>query len=69
MVSVPGRFLVQGDRVNNKRLGEPCRLLCCTEPLSFWGGIDPITSKVIDRNHPLHGQLVADTVLVIPSGL
>ncbi|WP_025805306.1 aconitase X [Pseudomonas chlororaphis] len=37
-------------------------------PLSLWGGVDPYTSEVIDRHHPLSGELLAGKVLAIPSG-
>ena len=37
-------------------------------PLSFGGGLDPETGIVIDRRHPLDGQLATGRVLVIPSG-
>ncbi|KAK6448733.1 cis-L-3-hydroxyproline dehydratase [Trichoderma asperellum] len=36
--------------------------------LSFWGGIDPQTSEVIDRHHPLSGKYIQDAILAIPSG-
>jgi cis-L-3-hydroxyproline dehydratase len=36
--------------------------------LSFWGGFDPETGVIIDRRHPLAGQLATGRVLVIPSG-
>jgi predicted aconitase with swiveling domain len=36
--------------------------------LSFWGGVDPATGRVIDSHHPLHGQSIKGAVLVIPSG-
>ncbi|WP_262273669.1 cis-3-hydroxy-L-proline dehydratase [Microvirga yunnanensis] len=36
--------------------------------LSFWGGVDPATSEVIDRHHPLSRQVLTDKVLVIPGG-
>ena len=35
-------------------------------PLSFWGGIDPVTSQVTLAGHPQLGQPIADTVLVLP---
>lgn len=38
------------------------------EPLSFWGGLDPSTGTIIDRNHPDHGATITDTVLLLPSG-
>lgn len=36
--------------------------------LSFWGGVDPTTSEVIDRHHPLSGRLIEDAILAIPGG-
>jgi predicted aconitase/predicted aconitase with swiveling domain len=42
-------------------------ILAATEPLSFWGGIDPSTGTVIDVHHPLHGQTVTGTILMLPS--
>lgn len=38
------------------------------EPLSFWGGLDPDTGRVIDRRHPQHGVELRRRVLVMPSG-
>ena len=36
--------------------------------LSFWGGVDPNTSNVIDRTHPLYGRTLKDTILALPNG-
>ena len=36
--------------------------------LSFWGGVDELTSAVIDVHHPLHGERVEGAVLAIPNG-
>lgn len=44
------------------------RLLFSDTPLSFWGGVHPATGEVIDRHHPLSGQVIAGQVLAIPSG-
>ncbi len=44
------------------------RLLYSDTPLSFWGGVHPATGEVIDRHHPLSGQIIAGQVLAIPSG-
>lgn len=55
-----GRILVDG-----AAQGE---LLHADIGLSFWGGVDPATGRVIDRHHPLHGQCLAGRVLAIPSG-
>jgi predicted aconitase with swiveling domain len=38
------------------------------EPLSFWGGIDPGTGRIIDRTHPDLGKYVTGTILVMPGG-
>lgn len=36
--------------------------------LSFWGGVDPATGEVIDRHHPLSGEILTGKILVIPGG-
>ena len=36
--------------------------------LSFWGGVDPETGRVIDARHPLFGECVSGRVLCLPSG-
>jgi predicted aconitase with swiveling domain len=41
--------------------------LVSTEPLSFWGGYDQRTGEIIDRRHPLAGQVAAGRVLAIPA--
>ena len=43
-------------------------VLCLDEPLSFWGGLDPGTGRIIDRHHPQVDQFVVGRVLVMPSG-
>lgn len=37
-------------------------------PLSFWMGIDVNTGEVIDRHHPLCGEVVTGKIVVLPSG-
>jgi predicted aconitase with swiveling domain len=39
-----------------------------TEPLSFWGGLDPSTGRIIDASHPQNGESVAGKVLHMPHG-
>lgn len=39
-----------------------------TAPLSFWGGLDPATGRIIDQRHPQRGELVTGRVLVLPGG-
>ncbi len=38
------------------------------EPLSFWGGFDAKTGKVIDRRHPQCGRMLGGAVVIIPGG-
>lgn len=44
------------------------RLLLLTEPLSFWGGIDPKSGAIIDERHPQRGANVAGRILALPRG-
>jgi uncharacterized protein len=37
-------------------------------PLSFWGGFDPASGKIIDRSHPAFGECLSGRVLAMPSG-
>jgi predicted aconitase/predicted aconitase with swiveling domain len=61
--SVTGRYDTDG---NSKQ--EIFPVLSSETPLSFWGGIDELTGVVIDTSHPLNGQCVTNTILVLPSG-
>ncbi|MGL5114327.1 MAG: aconitase X swivel domain-containing protein [Beijerinckiaceae bacterium] len=40
-------------------------LLQLDEPLSFWGGFDAPTGRVIDRRHPQHGMILTGVVLML----
>jgi len=42
--------------------------LVSSEPISFFGGVDPETGVVIDPGHPLEGRRVIGRVLVFPTG-
>ncbi|MCS6845376.1 MAG: DUF126 domain-containing protein [Caldilineales bacterium] len=55
---VQGRPLVPGEA--------EAALLVTDEPLSFWGGYDYATGEIIDRRHPLSGQIAAGRVLALP---
>jgi uncharacterized protein len=43
-------------------------ILKLDEPLSFWGGLDPATGRIIDRWHPQAGASVAGAMLMMPAG-
>jgi len=36
--------------------------------ISFWGGVDPHTGRIVDPRHDLFGQSVAGRVLAFPVG-
>lgn len=42
-------------------------IIATNEALSFWGGIDPATGRIIDVHHPLHGVCITGAVLMMPS--
>jgi len=41
------------------------RLLVLEKPLSFWGGVDPLTGYIIDPRHPLHRESTSGRILVM----
>lgn len=42
--------------------------LVSDRPISFLGGVDPETGRIIEPGHPLEGRSVAGCVLVFPTG-
>ncbi|MBK5569057.1 aconitase X [Ensifer sp. SSB1] len=42
-------------------------IIATEEALSFWGGVDPATGRVIDVHHPLHGLCLTGGILMMPS--
>jgi len=42
-------------------------VLTCDEGLSFWGGVDPETGRIIDSHHPQAGRSVAGAVVCMPT--
>ncbi|HYL75789.1 MAG TPA: DUF126 domain-containing protein [Bryobacteraceae bacterium] len=59
MELIQGRAVVAGAAA-----GE---LLVSDRPLSFWGGYDHQTGEIIDRRHPLSGQIAAGRILALPN--
>lgn len=39
-----------------------------SQPLSFWGGIDAESGRIIDHSHPNLGDTISGRILVMPSG-
>ena len=57
-VELTGEVLIEGEANGTA--------LVLDEPLSFWGGFDPMTGKIIDVHHPQYGQPVTKRILFIP---
>lgn len=55
-----GRSLVGGEA-----RGE---IIVLDEPLSFWGGYEPATGRIIDPSHPQHGMSLTGRIVVMAHG-
>jgi hypothetical protein len=44
------------------------QLLVLEEPLSFWGGVDAGSGRIIDRSHHAVGESVTGKILFMPHG-
>lgn len=42
--------------------------LVTKEPISFLGGVDPETGKIIEKEHELENEIVKEKILVFPHG-
>jgi predicted aconitase with swiveling domain len=42
--------------------------LTTLQPISFYGGVDPNTSEIIEKGHELQGKQVKNKILVFPNG-
>jgi uncharacterized protein len=60
MEQLKGRIIYKG-----KAEGEA---LVTTQPISFYGGVDPNTGEVTEKGHELQGISVKDKILVFPQG-
>jgi uncharacterized protein len=59
-MEMKGRIICKG-----KAEGEA---LTTTQPISFYGGVDPNTGVVTEKGHELQGQSVKSKILVFPQG-
>jgi predicted aconitase with swiveling domain len=59
-MELKGRIIYKG-----KGEGEALKT---TQPISFYGGVDPNTGEVIEKGHELQGKSVKDRVVVFPNG-
>ena len=42
--------------------------LATRQPISFYGGVDPETGKIIEKGHELEGKSIVNKILVFPHG-
>ena len=59
-MKIRGRGLVEGTAK-----GE---ILVTSEPISFYGGVDPRSGRIVDKKHALYGKSIAGKILVFPYG-
>jgi predicted aconitase with swiveling domain len=55
-----GRALIEGSAAG--------LAIVLEESLSFWGGFDPDSGRVIDRHHPQSGVSLTGLIVVMPGG-
>lgn len=67
MTPAPGDSSAQGAGVSVLPGTAAGPVIASPEPLSFWGGVDPATARVIDVHHPLRGRCLSGAVLAMPS--
>jgi predicted aconitase with swiveling domain len=60
MEQLKGRIIYKG-----KAQGQA---LTTTQPISFYGGVDPNTGTIIEKGHELQGISVKGKILVFPQG-
>ena len=54
-------------RIISKGKGEG-EALTTSQPISFYGGVDPDTGEIIEKGHELQGKNVKAKILVFPNG-
>jgi len=59
-MEMKGRIIFKG-----KVKGEA---LVTTQPISFYGGVDPETGVIVEKDHELEGKNIKDKILVFPNG-
>ena len=59
-MEMKGRIILKGKAEN--------LALVTSQPISFYGGVDPISSQIIEKDHELKGKSVKDKILVFPTG-
>lgn len=57
-INLQGRVIIDGEAQ-----GE---LLLLSQPISFWGGVDPATGIICQPAHPQYQQSIAGKILALP---
>jgi predicted aconitase with swiveling domain len=61
-----GKMELKG-RIIYKGIGQG-EAITTSQPISFYGGVDPNTGAVVEKGHELQGQSVKGKILVFPTG-
>jgi predicted aconitase with swiveling domain len=59
-------MLLRGRTVSRGKAAGPA--LVSKDPISFLGGVDPMSGTVIEKGHALYGKCVKGKVLIFPNG-
>jgi hypothetical protein len=43
-------------------------IILTREPITFLGGVDPKTGKIVERGHELEGSIIKGKILIFPNG-
>jgi len=43
-------------------------ILATSQPISFWGCVNPVTGRISDKRHELYGESISGKVLLFPFG-
>lgn len=61
-----GKVELKG-RIISKGVAEG-EAITTTQPISFYGGVDPDTGEIIEKEHELQGKTIKGKILVFPNG-
>ena len=61
-----GKMELKGRIISKGKAQEEA--LVTSQPISFYGGVDPNTGEVIEKGHELQGKSVKGKILVFPNG-
>ena len=60
-IKFKGKFYVEGSAKG--------KLVKSDRPISFWGGLDPVAGKIIDKRSDIYGRTISDRILAFPEGI